>query len=106
MLVYYRLVSMYVAPGLSFTLLCFLLILHLIFMFVHDVCMCLCGQGVNGTAALYHLREKSNEGVTRGPLKSEKEALLLGKISLVHIGLISGGWIGKNAEWIGLKLTL
>uniref|UniRef100_A0A671SKA2 Ecto-NOX disulfide-thiol exchanger 1-like n=1 Tax=Sinocyclocheilus anshuiensis TaxID=1608454 RepID=A0A671SKA2_9TELE len=38
-------------------------------------------KGVNGTAALYHHREKNNDAVIWGPLRSEKEALLLGIIS-------------------------
>lgn len=60
--------------------------------------MCLCGQGVNGTAEHYQHREKSNEGVTRGPLRSEKEAVLLGKLSPVCGSLIISGWIGKDVE--------
>lgn len=89
MLVYYRLDSVDVASAPSFTEFCFLLTLHLIFMCAW--CVCACGQGVNGTAALYPNREKSNEGVTRGPLRSEKEAVLLGKQSLVCVGLINSG---------------
>lgn len=35
-------------------------------------------QVVNGTAAHYNYREKNNDAATWGPLRSEKEALLLG----------------------------
>ncbi|KAB5577084.1 hypothetical protein PHYPO_G00205900 [Pangasianodon hypophthalmus] len=53
-------------------------------------------KGVNGTAALYHHREKSSEGVTRGPLRSEKEALLLGVIStFLHVHPF-----GANIEYL------
>lgn len=55
--------------------------------------MRLCGQGVNGTAALYQQREKSNEGVTGGPLRSEKEALLLGKLSPVCVCRFDQKWM-------------
>ncbi|XP_062862754.1 ecto-NOX disulfide-thiol exchanger 1 [Trichomycterus rosablanca] len=53
-------------------------------------------KAVNGTAALYHLQEKSNEGMMRGPLRSEKEALLLGVIStFLHVHPF-----GANIEYL------
>ncbi|KAK3543782.1 hypothetical protein QTP70_027199 [Hemibagrus guttatus] len=53
-------------------------------------------KAVNGTAALYQQREKSNEGVTRGPVRSEKEALLLGVIStFLHVHPF-----GANIEYL------
>ncbi|XP_036421325.1 ecto-NOX disulfide-thiol exchanger 1 isoform X2 [Colossoma macropomum] len=53
-------------------------------------------KGLNGTAALYHHREKNNEAVMRGPLRSEKEALLLGVIStFLHVHPF-----GANIEYL------
>ncbi|KAK2850058.1 hypothetical protein Q7C36_008841 [Tachysurus vachellii] len=53
-------------------------------------------KGVNGTAEHYQHREKSNEGVTRGPLRSEKEAVLLGVIStFLHVHPF-----GANIEYL------
>uniref|UniRef100_W5LD96 Ecto-NOX disulfide-thiol exchanger 1 n=1 Tax=Astyanax mexicanus TaxID=7994 RepID=W5LD96_ASTMX len=53
-------------------------------------------KGLNGTAALYHHREKKNEAVMRGPLRSEKEALLLGVIStFLHVHPF-----GANIEYL------
>lgn len=46
------------------------------------VCAYVFEQGLNGTAVLYHHWEKNNEAVIRGPLRSEKEALLLGNYML------------------------
>ncbi|KAG7467131.1 hypothetical protein MATL_G00150110 [Megalops atlanticus] len=54
-------------------------------------------KGVNGYAAiLHHNQEKSREAVVRGPLKSEKEALLLGIIStFLHVHPF-----GANIEYL------
>ncbi|XP_052004721.1 ecto-NOX disulfide-thiol exchanger 1-like isoform X2 [Xyrauchen texanus] len=53
-------------------------------------------KGVNGTSALYLHREKNNEAVIRGPLRSEKEALLLGIIStFLHVHPF-----GANIEYL------
>ncbi|RXN20979.1 ecto-NOX disulfide-thiol exchanger 1 isoform X1 [Labeo rohita] len=53
-------------------------------------------KGVNGTAALYHHREKNNDAVIWGPLRSEKEALLLGIIStFLHVHPF-----GANIEYL------
>lgn len=53
-------------------------------------------KAVNGTAALYHHREKNNETVIWGPLRSEKEALLLGIIStFLHVHPF-----GANIEYL------
>ncbi|KAL7881760.1 hypothetical protein AOLI_G00086080 [Acnodon oligacanthus] len=53
-------------------------------------------KGLNGTAVLYHHREKNNEVVMRGPLRSEKEALLLGVIStFLHVHPF-----GANIEYL------
>ncbi|XP_055070863.2 ecto-NOX disulfide-thiol exchanger 1 isoform X1 [Misgurnus anguillicaudatus] len=53
-------------------------------------------KGVNGTAALYHHREKNNEAAIWGPLRSEKEALLLGIIStFLHVHPF-----GANIEYL------
>ncbi|XP_017566358.2 ecto-NOX disulfide-thiol exchanger 1 isoform X3 [Pygocentrus nattereri] len=53
-------------------------------------------KGLNGTAVLYHHREKNNEAVMRGPLRSEKEALLLGVIStFLHVHPF-----GANIEYL------
>ncbi|XP_016306305.1 ecto-NOX disulfide-thiol exchanger 1-like isoform X2 [Sinocyclocheilus anshuiensis] len=53
-------------------------------------------KGVNGTAALYHHQEKNNDAVIWGPLRSEKEALLLGIIStFLHVHPF-----GANIEYL------
>ncbi|XP_059417534.1 ecto-NOX disulfide-thiol exchanger 1-like isoform X1 [Carassius carassius] len=53
-------------------------------------------KGVNGTAAFYHHREKNNDTVIWGPLRSEKEALLLGIIStFLHVHPF-----GANIEYL------
>ncbi|XP_053352871.1 ecto-NOX disulfide-thiol exchanger 1 isoform X2 [Clarias gariepinus] len=53
-------------------------------------------KGVNGTAAIYQNREKNNDGLTRGPVRSEKEALLLGVIStFLHVHPF-----GANIEYL------
>ncbi|XP_043104397.1 ecto-NOX disulfide-thiol exchanger 1-like [Puntigrus tetrazona] len=53
-------------------------------------------KGVNGTATLYHHREKNNDMVIWGPLRSEKEALLLGIIStFLHVHPF-----GANIEYL------
>uniref|UniRef100_A0A672K3J6 Ecto-NOX disulfide-thiol exchanger 1 n=1 Tax=Sinocyclocheilus grahami TaxID=75366 RepID=A0A672K3J6_SINGR len=53
-------------------------------------------KGVNGTAALYHHQEKNNDTVIWGPLRSEKEALLLGIIStFLHVHPF-----GANIEYL------
>ncbi|GAA6083655.1 ecto-NOX disulfide-thiol exchanger 1 isoform X1 [Tachysurus ichikawai] len=58
--------------------------------------LCKADGGVNGTAEHYQHREKSNEGVTRGPLRSEKEAVLLGVIStFLHVHPF-----GANIEYL------
>uniref|UniRef100_A0A671MB95 Ecto-NOX disulfide-thiol exchanger 1-like n=1 Tax=Sinocyclocheilus anshuiensis TaxID=1608454 RepID=A0A671MB95_9TELE len=50
----------------------------------------------NGTAALYHHQEKNNDAVIWGPLRSEKEALLLGIIStFLHVHPF-----GANIEYL------
>ncbi|XP_056611413.1 ecto-NOX disulfide-thiol exchanger 1 [Triplophysa dalaica] len=51
---------------------------------------------VNGTAAHYNYREKNNDAATWGPLRSEKEALLLGIIStFLHVHPF-----GANIEYL------
>ncbi|XP_030642331.1 ecto-NOX disulfide-thiol exchanger 1 [Chanos chanos] len=53
-------------------------------------------KSMNGTAALHHHREKNSEGVARGPLRTEKEALLLGIIStFLHVHPF-----GANIEYL------
>ncbi|XP_026865401.2 ecto-NOX disulfide-thiol exchanger 1 isoform X1 [Electrophorus electricus] len=53
-------------------------------------------KGMNGTAVLYHHQEKKNELAMRGPLRSEKEALLLGIIStFLHVHPF-----GANIEYL------
>ncbi|XP_066497396.1 ecto-NOX disulfide-thiol exchanger 1 isoform X2 [Hoplias malabaricus] len=53
-------------------------------------------KGLNGIAVLYHHREKNYEAVMRGPLRSEKEALLLGVIStFLHVHPF-----GANIEYL------
>ncbi|XP_076841505.1 ecto-NOX disulfide-thiol exchanger 1 isoform X2 [Brachyhypopomus gauderio] len=53
-------------------------------------------KGMNGTTVLYHHQEKNSEVITRGPLRSEKEALLLGIIStFLHVHPF-----GANIEYL------